>query len=56
MGLKPEECIVVEDSPTGIAAGKAAGMHTIAFTGGSVVQDVSAADETFASYEELSLI
>ncbi|HIU24297.1 HAD family hydrolase [Olsenella sp. Marseille-QA0557] len=56
LGLKPEECIVVEDSPTGIAAGKAAGMHTIAFTGGSVVQDVSAADETFASYEELSLI
>lgn len=56
LGLQPEECIVIEDSPTGIASGKAAGMHVIAFTGGSVTQDVSAADETFFSYEELSLV
>ena len=28
------ECIVVEDSPTGIAAGKAAGMYVIGYAGG----------------------
>lgn len=55
LGLSPEECVVVEDSPTGIAAGKAAGAHTIAYVGGSVRQDASAADETFERYEDLSL-
>lgn len=30
----PAECIVVEDSPTGIAAGKAAGMYVIGYAGG----------------------
>ncbi len=28
-GLRPEECLVIEDSATGVAAGKAAGMTTI---------------------------
>ena len=55
LGLAPEECVVVEDSPTGIAAGRAAGVHTIAYVGGSVRQDASAADETFERYEDLSL-
>jgi mannitol-1-/sugar-/sorbitol-6-phosphatase len=26
MGLRPDECAVIEDAPTGVAAGKAAGM------------------------------
>ena len=30
----PAECIVLEDSPTGIQAAKAAGMYTIGFSGG----------------------
>jgi HAD superfamily hydrolase (TIGR01509 family) len=29
LGLKPEECIIIEDSPTGVKAGKAAGIFTI---------------------------
>lgn len=29
LGVAPEECIVVEDSPPGVQAGRAAGMHTI---------------------------
>ena len=32
LGLPPEECVVVEDVPTGIRAGKAAGAKVIAFT------------------------
>jgi HAD superfamily hydrolase (TIGR01509 family) len=31
-GLKPQECIVVEDSRNGVLAAKAAGMHVIATT------------------------
>jgi HAD superfamily hydrolase (TIGR01509 family) len=35
MGADPAACIVVEDSPAGIIAAKAAGMKVCAFTGGS---------------------
>ncbi len=35
MGTDPRQCIVIEDSPAGIAAAKAAGMAVFAFTGGS---------------------
>lgn len=34
MGVAPDDCVVVEDSPAGIAAAKAAGMRVIAFVGG----------------------
>lgn len=35
MNVRPADCIVVEDSPVGVAAGAAAGMSVIGFTGGS---------------------
>ncbi|MEQ1954558.1 HAD family hydrolase [Mesorhizobium sp. CN2-181] len=35
MGAPPAACIVVEDSPAGVTAAKAAGMRVFAFTGGS---------------------
>ncbi|MBB3611000.1 HAD family hydrolase [Rhizobium sp. BK602] len=35
MGAEPRDCIVVEDSPAGIMAARAAGMTVFAFTGGS---------------------
>ncbi len=34
LGVPPADCIVVEDSPAGIAAAQAAGMRVVAFTGG----------------------
>jgi mannitol-1-/sugar-/sorbitol-6-phosphatase len=32
LGVRPERCIVVEDSPTGILAGRRAGMNIVAIT------------------------
>jgi HAD superfamily hydrolase (TIGR01509 family) len=34
MGVIPERCVVIEDSPVGIEAGKRAGMQVIGFLGG----------------------
>jgi HAD superfamily hydrolase (TIGR01509 family) len=30
LGVPPEQCVVIEDSPPGVEAGRAAGMHTLA--------------------------
>ena len=35
MGVDPRDCVVIEDSPAGIQAAKAAGMRVFAFTGGT---------------------
>jgi len=39
MGAEPARCVVIEDSPAGVRAGKAAGMRVIGFTGGSHCRD-----------------
>lgn len=44
LGAQPEECIVFEDSPVGISAGKAAGAFVVGYTGASIQQDISQAD------------
>lgn len=44
-GARPCECVVFEDSPVGVAAGKAAGMRVVALSRpGHPRQEVSAAD------------
>ncbi|WP_373356690.1 HAD family hydrolase [Pseudoroseicyclus sp. CXY001] len=35
MGVAPEAAVVIEDSPAGIAAARAAGMRVVGFTGGA---------------------
>ncbi|MBZ9660649.1 HAD family hydrolase [Mesorhizobium sp. ESP-6-4] len=35
MQASPRNCLVIEDSPAGVAAARAAGMYVFAFTGGS---------------------
>ena len=56
LGAAPEDCVIVEDSPVGIQAGKAAGAFVIGYTGSKIVQDVSEADLVLASFEDEEII
>ena len=44
LGLEPQECLALEDSPNGIKAAKRAGMRTIAIAACSADFDISEAD------------
>ena len=56
LGVKPENCIVVEDAASGVKAAKAAGMKCIAVRNPhSGQQDLSMADEIIEKYEEIKL-
>lgn len=55
VGVPAPDAVAFEDSPAGIASAQGAGVYTFGFTGSCVPQKVSVADETFASFEELSL-
>lgn len=56
LGVRPEECIVVEDSCNGTRAAKAAGMACIGFINpGSGDQDLSAADYLFESFDNIDV-
>lgn len=57
MGIKPEECAVIEDTPVGIRAGKAAGMTVYGYEGlfsGSLLLDAGA-DVVFDHMDQLFL-
>lgn len=55
LGAEPVACVAIEDSPTGIASAKAAGLYTIGFAGLTIHQDTSAADETVGTLVGLEL-
>jgi HAD superfamily hydrolase (TIGR01509 family) len=50
MGAEPDECIVVEDSPTGVKAAKAAGMAVLHFSSKPVEPD----GETYNAFHDLT--
>jgi sugar-phosphatase len=43
LGVAPEDCLVVEDAPAGIEAGRAAGMRVLALTTSHPAADLAAA-------------
>lgn len=57
LAVKPEECVVFEDSTVGVQAAKAAGMFCIAVRnpGAQIRQNLSGADVVIDSLEELDL-
>ncbi|MFI5338724.1 MAG: HAD family hydrolase [Candidatus Methylomirabilales bacterium] len=55
MDLAPASCLVIEDSPAGVAAAHAAGMPVLAVDRGRVAAGLDKATWTVASLEELTV-
>ncbi len=53
LGLDPADCLVLEDAPSGVAAGRAAGMTVWAVTTTHVPADLTAAQRIAASLPDL---
>ncbi|MCD6600028.1 MAG: HAD-IA family hydrolase [Dehalococcoidia bacterium] len=56
LGARPEDCIVIEDSPFGIEAAKAAGMRCLAITNSYPEESLRKADRVASSLEDIDLI
>jgi len=55
LGFWPEECVVVEDAPSGVGAGKAAGCLVLGVLGTHSAADLRGADWIVGSLEGLSV-
>jgi HAD superfamily hydrolase (TIGR01509 family) len=53
MSVPPERCVVVEDSPFGVTAAKAAGMHALGFAAMTPSKRLAAADSVFVEMGDL---
>ncbi|MFF5020185.1 HAD family hydrolase [Streptomyces sp. NPDC001165] len=54
MGVVPERCVVVEDSPLGVQAAVAAGMDVYGFTAMTPAERLTGANQLFSSMGELA--
>jgi beta-phosphoglucomutase-like phosphatase (HAD superfamily) len=53
LGVRPESCVVIEDSAVGVQAAKSAGMRVIAITNSLPPERLVAADAVVSSYAEI---
>lgn len=53
LGVQPEDCVVIEDAPAGIAAARAAGMRCVGLTTTHTREEVASADLVVASLAAL---
>jgi sugar-phosphatase len=54
LGLPPEDCVVIEDSPAGVASGKAAGSRVLAVLTSHASEELTAADWQVRSLEQVT--
>ncbi|MFD5334392.1 HAD family hydrolase [Streptomyces hawaiiensis] len=54
MGVAPERCVVIEDSPLGVQAAVAAGMDVYGFTAMTPAEKLAGADRLFSDMGELA--
>jgi sugar-phosphatase len=55
LGFAPADCLVIEDSPAGIASGKAAGCKVLAVLSSHTQAELAGADWFVASLEQVSI-
>jgi sugar-phosphatase len=55
LGFRPEECVVVEDAPSGVGAGKAAGCRVMGVLGTHSAAELRGADWIVGSLEGLAV-
>ena len=53
--IKPENCVVIEDSHWGLEAAKAAGMQAVAITNTYAAEHLKPADKVIAHLNDLSI-
>jgi sugar-phosphatase len=56
LGFPPASCLVIEDAPAGVTAGKAAGMQVIAVAGTAPREALAAADYYLDALDRLRLV
>jgi sugar-phosphatase len=55
LGFRPEECVVVEDAPSGVGAGKTAGCRVLGVLGTHSAAELAGADWVVESLEGLGV-